>query len=186
VVIEEALLEAEEKMEKAVAVAKDDLGAIRTGRAHPAMFSKIVAEYYGTMTPINQLASFSVPEARMAVVTPFDKSALRNIEQAIRDSDLGVNPTNDGSIIRVVFPELTEERRREYIKVARSKGEDAKISIRGIRRKAKEIMDKAIKDGEVGEDEGRRGERELDDTTAKYVAQVDELLKHKEAELLEV
>ncbi|KAB8161577.1 ribosome recycling factor [Streptomyces sp. 3MP-14] len=184
--IEEALLEAEEKMEKAVVVAKEDLAAIRTGRAHPAMFNKIVAEYYGTMTPINQLASFSVPEARMAVVTPFDKSSLRNIEQAIRDSDLGVNPTNDGHIIRVVFPELTEERRKEFIKVAKTKGEDAKISIRGVRRKAKELIDKAIKDGDVGEDEGRRGEKELDDTTSKYVAQVDELLKHKEAELLEV
>ncbi|SFD01105.1 ribosome recycling factor [Streptomyces aidingensis] len=184
--IEEALLEAEEKMEKAVVVVKEDLAAIRTGRAHPAMFNKILAEYYGTMTPINQLASFSVPEARMAVVTPFDKTALRNIEQAIRDSDLGVNPTNDGHIIRVTFPELTEERRREYIKVARSKGEDAKISIRGVRRKAKDQIDKAVKDGEVGEDEGRRAEKELDDTTAKFVAQVDELLKHKEAELLEV
>ncbi|SOD64614.1 ribosome recycling factor [Streptomyces zhaozhouensis] len=184
--IEEALLEAEEKMEKAVVVAKEDLAAIRTGRAHPAMFNKIVAEYYGTMTPINQLASFSVPEARMAVVTPFDKSSLRNIEQAIRDSDLGVNPTNDGHIIRVVFPDLTEERRKEFIKVAKTKGEDAKISIRGVRRKAKETIDKAIKDGDVGEDEGRRGEKELDDTTSKYVAQVDELLKHKESELLEV
>ncbi|GAA3864274.1 ribosome recycling factor [Streptomyces sedi] len=173
-------------MEKAVVVAKEDLAAIRTGRAHPAMFNKIVAEYYGTLTPINQLASFSVPEARMAVVTPFDKSSLRNIEQAIRDSDLGVNPTNDGHIIRVVFPDLTEERRKEFIKVAKTKGEDAKISIRGVRRKAKETIDKAIKDGDVGEDEGRRGEKELDDTTSKYVAQVDELLKHKESELLEV
>ncbi|WP_344569517.1 ribosome recycling factor [Streptomyces axinellae] len=184
--IEETLLEAEEKMEKAVVVAKEDFAAIRTGRAHPAMFNKIVAEYYGTMTPINQLASFSVPEPRMAVVTPFDKSSLRNIEQAIRDSDLGVNPSNDGSIIRVTFPELTEERRREYIKVAKTKGEDAKVSIRSIRRKAKESLDKAIKDGDVGEDEGRRGEKDLEDTTAKYVAQVDELLKHKESELLEV
>ncbi|MCF6523265.1 ribosome recycling factor [Streptomyces sp. JJ36] len=184
--IEETLLEAEEKMEKAVVVAKEDFAAIRTGRAHPAMFNKIVAEYYGTPTPINQLASFSVPEPRMAVVTPFDKSALRNIEQAIRDSDLGVNPSNDGHLIRVVFPELTEERRREFIKVAKAKGEDAKISIRSIRRKAKEAIDKAIKEGEVGEDEGRRGEKELDDTTSKFVAQVDELLKHKEAELLEV
>jgi ribosome recycling factor len=186
VVIEETLLEAEEKMEKAVVVAKEDFAAIRTGRAHPAMFNKIVAEYYGAPTPINQLASFSVPEPRMAVVTPFDKSALRNIEQAIRDSDLGVNPSNDGNIIRVVFPELTEERRREYIKVAKGKGEDAKVSIRSVRRKAKDAIDKMIKDGEVGEDEGRRAEKELDDTTAKYVAQVDELLKHKEAELLEV
>jgi ribosome recycling factor len=186
VVIEETLLEAEEKMEKAVLVAKEDFAAIRTGRAHPAMFNKIVADYYGALTPINQLASFSVPEPRMAVVTPFDKTALRNIEQAIRDSDLGVNPSNDGNIIRVVFPELTEERRREYIKVAKGKGEDAKISIRSVRRKAKETIDKFVKDGEVGEDEGRRAEKELDDTTAKYVAQVDELLKHKEAELLEV
>ncbi|GFH35439.1 ribosome recycling factor [Streptomyces pacificus] len=186
VVIEETLLEAEEKMEKAVVVAKEDFAAIRTGRAHPAMFNKIVADYYGALTPINQLASFSVPEPRMAVVTPFDKSALRNIEQAIRDSDLGVNPSNDGNIIRVVFPELTEERRREFIKVAKGKAEDSRISIRSVRRKAKEAIDKLIKDGEVGEDEGRRAEKELDDTTAKYVAQVDELLKHKEAELLEV
>ena len=186
VVIEETLLEAEEKMEKAVVVAKEDFAAIRTGRAHPAMFNKIVADYYGALTPINQLASFSVPEPRMAVVTPFDKSALRNIEQAIRDSDLGVNPSNDGNIIRVVFPELTEERRKDYIKVARTKAEDSKISIRSVRRKAKDAIDKLIKDGEVGEDEGRRAEKELDDTTAKYVAQVDELLKHKEAELLEV
>lgn len=184
--IEEILLEAEEKMEKAVAVAKDDFAAIRTGRAHPAMFNKIVALYYDAPTPINQLASFSVPEPRMAVITPFDKSALRNIEQAIRDSDLGVNPSNDGSIIRVTFPQLTEERRREYIKVARSKGEDAKISIRSVRRKAKETLDKLVKDKESGEDEVRRAEKELDDVTSKYVAQVDLLLQHKEAELLEV
>jgi ribosome recycling factor len=185
-VIEETLLEAEEKMEKAVAVAKDDFAAIRTGRAHPAMFSKIVAEYYGAVTPINQLASFSVPEPRMAIVSPFDKSSLRAIEEAIRNSDLGVNPSNDGSIIRVNFPQLTEERRREYIKVARAKAEDAKISIRAVRRKAKETLDKLSKDGEAGEDEVRRAEKELEDVTARYVAQVDELLKHKEAELLEV
>ncbi len=184
--IEEILLEAEEKMEKAVVVAKDDFAAIRTGRAHPAMFNKIVAEYYGTMTPINQMASFSVPEPRMAVVTPFDKTSLRAIETAIRDSDLGVNPSNDGHIIRVVFPQLTEERRREYIKVAKAKAEDARVSIRSVRRKAKETLDKLVKDGAAGEDEVRRAEKELEDITAKYVAQVDELLKHKEAELLEV
>ena len=184
--IEETLLEAEEKMEKAVAVAKDDFAAIRTGRAHPAMFNKIVAEYYGAVTPINQLASFSVPEPRMAIVSPFDKTSLRVIEEAIRNSDLGVNPSNDGSIIRVNFPQLTEERRREYIKVARNKGEDAKISIRAVRRKAKDILDKLNKDGEAGEDEVRRAEKELEDVTARHVTQVDELLKHKEAELLEV
>jgi ribosome recycling factor len=185
-VIEETLLEAEEKMEKAVQVAKDDFAAIRTGRAHPAMFAKITADYYGAPTPINQLASFSVPEPRMAIVTPFDKSALRAIETAIRDSDLGVNPTNDGSLIRVVFPQLTQERRKEYIKVARHKSEDAKISIRSIRRKAKETLDKLVKDGEAGEDGVRRAEKELQDLTARYSGQVDELLKHKEAELLEV
>jgi ribosome recycling factor len=185
-VIEETLLEAEEKMEKAVAVAKDDFAAIRTGRAHPAMFNKIVAEYYGAITPINQLASFSVPEPRMAIVSPFDKTSLRVIEEAIRNSDLGVNPSNDGSIIRVNFPQLTEERRKEYIKVARNKAEDAKISIRAVRRKAKDALDKLQKDGEAGEDDVRRAEKELDDVTSRYVAQVDELLKHKEAELLEV
>ena len=184
--IEETLLEAEEKMEKAVAVAKDDFAAIRTGRAHPAMFNKIVAEYYGAVTPINQLASFAVPEPRMAVITPFDSSSLRNIEEAIRNSDLGVNPSNDGRIIRVVFPQLTEERRRDYIKLAKSKGEDAKVSVRNIRRHAKEAIDKLVKDGEVGEDEGRRAEKELDDLTAKHTAQIDEALKHKENELLEV
>ncbi|WP_369824227.1 ribosome recycling factor [Kitasatospora sp. Root187] len=173
-------------MDKAVGVAKNDFAAIRTGRAHPAMFAKIFADYYGALTPINQLASFSVPEPRMAVVAPFDKTALKAIETAIRDSDLGVNPSNDGSIIRVVLPVLTEERRREYIKQARAKGEDAKISIRAIRRKAKDAVDKLVKDSEIGEDDGRRAEKELDDTTAKYVAQIDELLKHKEAELLEV
>jgi ribosome recycling factor len=185
-VIEETLLEAEEKMEKAVAVAKDDFAAIRTGRAHPAMFSKIVAEYYGAVTPINQLASFSVPEPRMAIVSPFDKSSLRAIEEAIRNSDLGVNPSNDGNLIRVVFPQLTEERRRDYIKLAKSKGEDAKVSVRSVRRHAKEAIDKLVKDGEVGEDDGRRAEKELDDLTSKHTAQIDELLKHKEAELLEV
>ncbi|GAA1975959.1 ribosome recycling factor [Kitasatospora viridis] len=184
--IEEILLEADEKMEKAVAVAKDDFAAIRTGRAHPAMFNKIVAMYYDAPTPINQLASFSVPEPRMAIVTPFDKTALRNIEQAIRDSDLGVNPSNDGSVIRVNFPQLTEERRKEYIKLARSKGEDAKVSMRSIRRKAKDALDKLVKDKESGEDEVRQAQKELDDITAKYVATIDELLKHKEAELLEV
>jgi ribosome recycling factor len=186
VVIEETLLEAEEKMEKAVVVAKEDFAAIRTGRAHPAMFNKIVADYYGALTPINQLASFSVPEARMAVVTPFDKTALRNIEQAIRDSDLGVNPSNDGNIIRVVFPELTQDRRKEYIKVAKTKAEEAKVSMRNIRRHAMDQVHKTVKDGDAGEDEGKSAEKRLDGLTKKYVDSIDELLKHKEAELLEV
>ncbi|MUL42161.1 ribosome recycling factor [Streptomonospora sp. PA3] len=184
--IEETLLEAEEKMEKAVVVAKEDFAAIRTGRPGPATFNKITAEYYGTQTPINQLASFSVPEPRMVVVSPFDKTSMQAVEKAIRDSDLGVNPANDGNIIRVVFPELSEERRKDYIKLARSKAEDARVSIRNIRRHAKDSIDKAVKAGDIGEDEGHRAQEELEETTHKYVAEVDELLKHKESELLEV
>jgi len=185
-VIEEILFGAEEKMEKAVAVAKEEFSVIRTGRAHPAMFGKITAEYYGTQTPVNQLASFHIPEPRMVVIQPFDKSSLAAIEKAIRNSDLGVNPSNDGAIIRVVFPELSEERRREYIKIARHKAEDGRVAIRNIRRNTKDSLDKLVKSGDAGEDEVHRAERELDDLTHTYVGQVDELLKHKEAELLEV
>jgi ribosome recycling factor len=184
--IDETLLEAEEKMEKAVVVAKDDFATIRTGRAHPSMFNKITAEYYGTQTPVNQLASFHMPEPRMVVIQPFDKSSMGAIEKAIRNSDLGVNPSNDGAIIRVIFPELSEERRREYIKIARHKAEEGRVAIRNIRRNTKDSLDKLIKSGEAGEDEVRRAERELDELTHTYVGQVDELLKHKEAELLEV
>jgi ribosome recycling factor len=184
--IDETLLEAEEKMEKAVAVAKEDFATIRTGRAHPSMFNKITAEYYGTQTPVNQLASFHMPEPRMVVIQPFDKSSMAAIEKAIRNSDLGVNPTNDGNIIRVVFPELSEERRRDYIKVARHKAEDGRVSIRNIRRHAKDAIDKMVKNGEEGEDDGRRAEAELEKVTHTYVVQVDELLKNKEAELLDI
>jgi ribosome recycling factor len=185
-VIDETLLDAEEKMEKAVTVAKDDFGSIRTGRATPAMFNKIMVDYYGALTPVNQLASLGVPEPRMAVVTPYDKGSLQAIETAIRNSDLGVNPTNDGAMIRIVFPQLSQERRKDLIKVAKTKAEDAKISIRNIRRKAKDELDKLVKDGETGEDAVERAEKELDKLTAQYVASVDELLRHKEAELLEV
>lgn len=184
--IDDTLLEAEEKMEKAVTVAKEEFAGIRTGRAHPSMFNKITAEYYGTQTPVNQLASFHMPEPRMVIVQPFDKSSMGAIEKAIRNSDLGVNPSNDGVIIRVILPELSEERRREYIKIARHKAEDSRVSIRNIRRHAKDSLDKLVKDGEAGEDEGRRAERELEDLTHNYVGQIDELLRHKEAELLEV
>lgn len=184
--VDEILLEAEEKMDKAVEVAREDFATIRTGRANPAMFAKVMVDYYGTLTPVNQLASFASPEARMMIVTPYDKGALAAIEKAIRDSDLGVNPTNDGSILRVVLPTLTEERRKEYIKVARHKAEEARVAIRNIRRHAKEHLDKLVKDHEVGEDEVKRAEKHLEDLTHKTVAHVDEVLKHKEAELLEV
>jgi ribosome recycling factor len=185
-VIDDTLLEAEEKMDKAVGVARDELGTLRTGRASPQMFARLTVDYYGTPTPIPQMASITVAEARMAVIKPYDPNQLGAIEKAIRDSDLGVNPTNDGMIIRVVFPQLTEERRRELGKVARHKGEEAKVSIRNVRRHAKDALDKMARDGETGEDEVRRAEKELDDTTHKYVATVDEVVKHKEAELLEV
>ncbi|GAY07883.1 ribosome recycling factor [Pseudonocardia sp. N23] len=184
--IEETLFETEEKMEKAVSVAKDDLAAVRTGRATPSMFSRIVVEYYGAMTPLNQLASIQVPEARMAVIKPYDASQLAALEKAIRSSDLGVNPSNDGQIIRVVIPQLSEERRREMVKVARGKGEDARVTIRNLRRKAMEELHRIVKDGEAGEDEVGRAEKELQGATDRYVHQVDELVKHKETELLEV
>jgi ribosome recycling factor len=184
--IDETLLEAEEKMEKAVEVAKEDFAGIRTGRATPGMFNKLVVDYYGAPTPLQQLASFQTPEARTILISPFDKSAMSAIEKTLRDSDLGVNPSNDGNVIRCVLPALTEERRKDYIKLARHKGEDAKVSIRNIRRHAKDQLDRFVKDGEVGEDEGKRAEKDLDATTKKYVDVVDELMRHKEAELLEV
>ena len=165
--IDDTLLEAEEKMDKAIGVAKEDFAGIRTGRATAKMFDKITAEYYGTQTPVTQMATFGIPKA-------------------IRDSDLGVNPSNDGVVIRVAFPQLTEDRRKEYIKVARHKAEEARVSVRNIRRHAKDTLDKMAKNGDVGEDDARRAEKHLDDATHKYVTQIDEMLKHKEGELLEV
>jgi ribosome recycling factor len=185
-VIDDTLLEAEEKMERAIEHAKEEFGTIRTGRATPAMFSKIVIDYYGTPTPLPQLASIAVPEPRMALIKPYDASQMSAMEKAIRDSDLGVNPNNEGTQIRIILPQMTEERRREMIKVARHKGEEAKVAIRNVRRKAKEELDRIMRDGETGEDEVRRAEKELEDVTHRYVAHVDEILRHKEAELLEV
>jgi ribosome recycling factor len=185
-VIDETLFEAEEKMEKAVEVAKEDFAAIRTGRANPAMFSKIMVDYYGSPTPLQQLASFQTPEARTVIVSPYDKTSMTAIEKAIRDSDLGVNPSNDGVIIRLVLPILTEERRRDYIKIARHKAEEARVSVRNVRRRAKEELDRIVKDGEAGEDEVGRAEKELEHVTKRHVDLIDELLKHKESELLEV
>jgi ribosome recycling factor len=184
--IDDTLLEAEEKMDKAVTVAQEDFSNIRTGRVTPSVFSRLTAEYYGTPTPLNQLASFHIPEPRMITIQPFDKSSMGAIEKAIRNSDLGVNPSNDGALIRVVFPELTEERRKEYIKTARSKAEDSRVSIRNIRRHAKDALDKMVKNSEAGEDDVRRAERELQELTDTYIGKIDELLKHKESELLEI
>ena len=184
--IDETLFEAEEKMDKAIEVAKEDFAGIRTGRANAGMFSKIVVDYYGAPTPLQQLASFNIPEARTVLISPFDKGSMAAIEKALRDSDLGVNPGNDGNAIRIVLPALTEERRRDYVKLAKSKAEDARITVRNIRRKAKDALDKLVKDGEVGEDEVTRAEKELEALTKKHVEQIDQLLAGKESELLEV
>jgi ribosome recycling factor len=185
-VINETLNEADEKMHKAVEVTREDFASIRTGRANPSMFHKLTADYYGTPTPLQQLASFTAPEARTIIIAPFDASAMAAIEKSIRDSDLGVNPTDDGKTIRVVLPELTEERRKDYIKMAKTKAEDGRIAIRNIRRHAKQTLDKLEKDGEVGKDDVTGAEKRLDALTKKHTDAVDEMLKHKEAELLEV
>ena len=183
--IADVLSDATARMQKAVEVAKDDFSSVRTGRANPQLFQKIMVSYYGTPTPLSQLASLQNPEARTLVVTPYDKSALKDIEQAIRDTpNLGANPTNDGNIVRVTLPELTEERRREYVKIVRSKAEDARVSVRNIRRKAKDDLD-SLK-GEVGDDEVSRAEKELEQLTKTNVDAIDDALKRKEAELLEV
>ncbi|MBP3037048.1 ribosome recycling factor [Arthrobacter sp. zg-ZUI100] len=184
--IDETLAEATDKMNKAVEVAKEDFSTIRTGRATPALFSKVLVDYYGSPTQLQQLASFGTPDARTLLITPYDVSALRAIERALSDSEVGANPSNDGKVIRVVMPELTQDRRKEYVKIVKTKGEDAKVSVRNIRRKAKDALDRLVKDGEVGEDDGARAEKDLDALTKAHTDAIDDLLKRKEAELLEV
>ncbi|MBO3128852.1 ribosome recycling factor [Dermatophilus congolensis] len=184
--LDDTMLEAEEKMEKALEVAREEFSNIRTGRLSAGLFNKIMVDYYGAPTPLQQLASVQIPDARTVLVTPYDRSSLGAVEKALRDSDLGLNPSNDGVVIRGIMPALTQERRKEYIKLANRKGEDAKVSVRSVRRHAKDAIDKAVKDGEVGEDEGARYEKDLEALTKKFVEKVDTLLKGKEAELLEV
>ncbi|MDO5080351.1 ribosome recycling factor [Buchananella hordeovulneris] len=184
--IEEIMLEAEEKMDKALAVARSEFAAIRTGRANAAMFNSIEVEYYGAPTPLQQLATLNIPEARTVLISPFDRTATNEIMKAIRESDLGVNPSDDGQVIRVVLPALTEERRRDYVKLAKTKAEEARVSVRGIRRKAKEELERLVKDKEVGEDEVQRAEKELESVTKKHTDAIDEALAAKESELLTV
>ena len=184
--IDQTLREADTKMGKAVEHTREEFAAIRTGRAHPAMFAQITAEYYGTSTPLQQLAGFQVPEPRTVIISPYDAGAKSAIERAIRDSDLGVNPTDDGKVLRVTLPELTEDRRKEYIKLAKSKAEDGRVAVRGVRRNAKQTLDKAEKDSEISQDENVGAEKRLDALTKKHVELIDEMLKNKEAELLEV
>lgn len=183
--IDDVLAEARDKMDKAVEVVHNDFQTVRTGRANPALFQKIMVDYYGTPTPLAQLASMQNLEARTIVITPYDKSALKEMEKAIASfPNLGASPTNDGNVIRVTMPELNEERRREYVKIARQKAEEGRVSVRSVRRKAKDDLDALTSD--VGEDEVSRAEKELENLTKQHIDHIDDALKKKEAELLEV
>jgi ribosome recycling factor len=184
--IDLALEEAGEKMSGAVAHARSEFSKVRTGRAAPAMVEKLQVEYYGTPVPLQQLASISIPEPRLLALNPFDKGSLNAIEKAIRNSDLGLNPSNDGVVIRLAFPPLTEERRRELVKKVRDMAEHGKVSIRNTRRDTRRELDALARDGEASEDEVVRGEKELDRITHAHEAEIDKALEQKEAELLEV
>ena len=184
--INSILKEADAKMDKSVEATREEFAAIRAGRATPAMFNKIVVDYYGSPTPLQQLASFTAPEARIIMIQPFDMSAMPNVEKAIRDSDLGVNPSSDGKVLRCVFPDLSEERRKDYIKIAKTKAEDGRIAVRNLRRTAKQNLEKLAADGEVGKDDVTGAEKKLDASTKKHTDAIDEMLKNKESELLEV
>lgn len=185
--IQETLTDAKEKMDKAVEATKEEFAQVRTGRANPAMFQRVMVDYYGTPTPLSQLAGIQNPEARSILITPYDKAALGDIEKALLAMpNLGAQPNSDGNLIRVNLPELTEERRREYVKLTRDKAEHGRVSVRNIRRKAKEDLETLKKDGEAGEDDIERAEKELESLTKSHVDKIDEALKNKEAELLEV
>lgn len=184
--IDDILLEAEDKMDKAVDAASHEFASIRTGRATTSMFAQLSVEYYGAPTPMQQLASFQIPEARMVIISPFDRTATQEILRTLRESDLGVNPTDDGNVIRVVLPALTEERRKEYVKQAKSKAEDGRVSVRGVRRKAKDQLDRLKKDGEASEDDVDRAEKALDAATRAHTDQIDKMLAAKESELLTI
>ena len=178
--------EMKEKMNKTLSVLKENLNGVRAGRANPSILDKISIDYYGTPTPINQLANISIPEARVIVIQPWESSVLKDIEREIQKSDIGINPSNDGKVIRLVFPPLTEERRKELTKVARKYGEDAKIAIRSIRRDAIEKMKAAKKRSEITEDDLKVAEKEIQEITDKFIADIDSIVKKKEEEILEV
>jgi ribosome recycling factor len=184
--VDMVLEEAREKMQKAAAHARHDFGTIRTGRANSALIERLPVDYYGTEVPLQQLASFSVPEARLLVVSPFDKNSMGAIEKAIRSSDLGLNPSNDGQIIRLVFPQLTEERRRELVRKVRQMAEDGKVAVRNVRRHSRHELEGLAKDGDISEDEMVRAEKELDRVTHSTEAEIEQALEQKEHELLEV
>jgi ribosome recycling factor len=184
--LDEIVADAQRRMDQAVEKVSEDFGTIRTGRANPQILNKVMVDYYGSPTPLQQLANFSVPEPRILLVNPFDKGSVNDIEKAIRDADLGLNPASDGNVIRCVFPELTEERRKDYIKMAKQAAEDGKVAIRNVRRSARDEMQKLEDDGDVGEDEHERYQKRLEEITGTHVAKVDQLLEQKEQDLLEV
>lgn len=183
---DDVMREAEEKMTKAVSVNLEELSTIRSGRATPALLNKIMVDYYGTQTPLNQIANMSVPEPRLLVISPYDKNSISAIEKSINASDLGITPNNDGNVIRLAFPQLTEDRRKEMIKLAHVRAEDGRVAIRGVRRHAKQELERMKKDGTLSEDEERAAENQLQKLTDKYVHEVDQNLERKEAELSEV
>ena len=183
---EETLHDAEQKMRGAVSVTQDDLGSIRTGRANPKLLDRLHVEYYGTPVALNQLASISVPEPRMLVIQPFDRGAMNSIEKAILASDLGLTPSNDGTVIRLAFPPLTEERRRDLVKLAHDRAEEGRVSVRNVRRHSKETLERLEREHAISEDDLRRAEKELQRLTDQFVADIEERLEHKERELKEV
>ena len=180
------MAEAADKMQKAIASTREEFANVRTGRASPQLLERIEVDYYGTKTPLNQIAGISVPEARLLVIAPYDKNAMSAIEKAINASDLGLNPSNDGTVIRLSFPPLTEERRRDLIKVVRERAEEGRVAVRNVRRHSKDEMEKLQKQGEMSEDDLRRGEKDLQAITDEKIHEIDGMLSHKEQELLEV
>ena len=184
--LDDILNDASRRMDQAVERVGEEFATIRTGRANPHLLQRVQVDYYGTMTPLQQLANFAVPEPRILIVNPFDKGSVNQIEKAIRDADLGLNPSSDGATIRCVFPELTEERRKDYIKLAKAAAEDGKIAVRNVRRSARDAMQKLEDDGDVGKDEHERANKRLEESTGTHVAKIDRALEQKEQELLEV
>jgi ribosome recycling factor len=184
--VDSALSAATEKMDKAIAVLKDELAGVRTGRATPALLQRVVVDYYGTPVPIQQLASFSVPEPRTLVISPFDRNAIASMEKAIMSSDLGITPGNDGTVIRLSFPPLTEERRKELIKLVHHRGEEGRVAVRNIRRHSKEELEKLEREGGISEDDLVRSEKELQKLTDKHISDIDDVVAHKDAELKEI
>src|ERR687892_2462479 len=184
--IEDFLADAKRRMDKSIEATHHEFNSIRTGRASPALLDRVTIDYYGTQTPLKSLASISAPEPRLLVVQPFDPGAIKNIERAVQESDLGLTPSNDGKIIRLPIPQLTEERRKELVKIVRGLAEEGRVAVRNVRRDAMHHLKELVRNGDVGDDDERRAEEKVQKLTDEHVAKIDELLKRKEAEIMEV